>query len=140
MSAKYIEPATHIDLLCLSGRWVHNANGSISTSWTGSSLSFRFSGNSLELACGENTERKDKWNGDVPMIAISINPTEPTTRKQNVWTAYDVEAGAKLCLPQNQERGAPSVTVHVMMIDWASTYELQYVIVDQVKSRSSRFE
>lgn len=120
-----------VDKIMLSGRWVRGLNGSLSASWASSSLSFVFSGTILEILPGALTERKDQWNGGIPMIAIWTGKDENSiTSNQPPWKVCDVEAGSGVILVQTM---ATSETyVRIMMIDWASVFEIGALLVDEV--------
>lgn len=122
-----------IDEIALSGRWIHGLEGSLSTSWASSSLSFVFSGTTLEILPGASTERKDRWNGGTPMIAIWVGRDESSIAShQPPWKVSDVEAGTSVALVQNVAMA--ETYVRVMMIDWASVFELEALLVDEVLS------
>ena len=117
------------------GRWIQSPGGSLKASWASSSVSFLFSGTKLSFYTGPGTERKDKSNGGTPMIAIMIGPTKEATLKSPVyWRTVDPDANTEVLVldetihPKPQER----TFVQIMLIDWASTFELGAMIYDDV--------
>jgi hypothetical protein len=104
------------------------------TAWAGSSISFIFSGTNLKLVCGERTERKDKWNGGVPMLAVSMIPDSASVpRSQYKWTMLDPQSGSTLHLIEKEDATPSETLVKVMMVDWASQFELKCLLTNEVK-------
>ncbi|KAF8608351.1 hypothetical protein BDV93DRAFT_247813 [Ceratobasidium sp. AG-I] len=119
-----------VDEITLSGRWIRGLQGSLSTFWASSSLSFVFTGTTLEILPGISTERKDRWNGGTPMIAIWVGKNENSIAShQPPWKVCDVEAGAGVTLVQTMT--VAETYVRIMMIDWSSVFELGSLLVDK---------
>jgi len=116
----------------LSGRWIRSPGGSLKASWASSSVSFLFSGTQLSFHVGPATERKEV-NGGTPMIAIMVGPTKEATLKSSTyWQTVDPEANSEvLVLDENTHPKPQKKTfVQIMLIDWASTFELGALIYD----------
>ncbi|CAE6393493.1 unnamed protein product [Rhizoctonia solani] len=129
-----VEPVSSIHNVMFEGRWVcDNESQSIITAWAGSSISFVFSGTNLKLICGENTERRDKWNGGVPMLAVSMIPnTAPVSAPQcHKWTMLDPQPGATLHLVENENKTPSEILVKLLMVDWASLFELKCLLINE---------
>ncbi|CEL52650.1 hypothetical protein RSOLAG1IB_05855 [Rhizoctonia solani AG-1 IB] len=128
-----IEPVLNIQDVKLEGRWVCDYEArSLMTAWAGSSISFIFSGTNLKLVCGERTERKDKWNGGVPMLAVSMIPDSASVpRSQYKWTMLDPQSGSTLHLIEKEEATPSEILVKVMMVDWASQFELKCLLTNE---------
>ncbi|KAF9045612.1 hypothetical protein BJ165DRAFT_1478477 [Panaeolus papilionaceus] len=124
----------------LSGRWskVNSSDPSsttrytISASWASASLSFCFTGSHLHLRVGENTERKDKINGGTKMITIlkardGGDETSVLLDREG-WTAVDPQPGSNLTI--HDDGFVDSMWIKIMLTDWASTFELEGLSVD----------
>lgn len=117
------------DCVATSSRWKLAPTGSLIASWAGQSLAFTFIGTSLRLKVGPNTARKDTDNGGTPMIAVSTSPHFDFTAIFDAKT-FDPEAGSELTIVTSEEPA--EIVVHLMLIDWASEFELESLIVNSV--------
>ena len=120
----------------LSGRWIKSPGGSLSASWASSSISFLFSGTKLSFHTGPGTERKVS-NGGTPMIAIMVGPNkEATLKSSDYWRTVDPEANSEVLILDETTHPKPQkkTFVQIMLIDWASTFELDALIYDDVSS------
>ena len=121
----------------LSGRWIKCPGGSLKASWASSSISFLFSGTKLSFHTGPETERKDHSNGGTPMIVIMVGPTKEATLKNSAyWRTVDPEANSEILVLDETTHPEPQkkTFVQIMLIDWASTFELNALIYDDVSA------
>jgi len=134
MSFKTLKP---VDCIATGTRWLLGPEGSFNASWAGQSLAFMFTGSLLKLKVGSNTMRKDPDNGRTPMIAIS---TAAAYNATNLWDAptFDPCAGDELTVVDSKE--SIKTVVQLMLIDWASAFELEALITDSVLAPVFRFE
>ncbi|KAF8323688.1 hypothetical protein DL93DRAFT_2151027 [Clavulina sp. PMI_390] len=119
------------DCAALSSRWEPLENGGIVASWAGQSIAFNFSGSSLSLKIGGATERREKTSGKTPMIAISFpphseSPLIPADVKD--MRTFDPTAGEVISLIQN--KAGTETTIRLILIDWASTFELEAIVIN----------
>ena len=129
---KYYKP----NLISRSGRWFDTKeSGSITASWSNASVSFLFSGSKLSFCAGKQTERKDKDNGGTQMLAIITGPTEEIALKNvEKWRTVDPEAGSEIVIFDETDGTLHERTfVEIVLIDWASTFELSALITDDVR-------
>lgn len=118
----------------LSGRWIKSPGGSLKASWASSSVSFLFSGSKLSLYAGPGTQRQES-NGGTPMIAIIVGPSKEATLKNPAyWRTVDPEANSEVLILDNITHPEPQkkTFVQIMLIDWASTFELGALVYDDV--------
>ena len=121
----------------LSGRWVKSPEGSLRAAWSSSSVSFFFTGTRLSFQAGHRTGRQiDISNGGTPMISIRVGPTEDAVLKNPAyWRTADPEPNSEVPIldetthPNNIEK---KTFVQIMLIDWASLFELSALICDDV--------
>ncbi|KIY53525.1 hypothetical protein FISHEDRAFT_55111 [Fistulina hepatica ATCC 64428] len=110
-----------------AGRWEAQTTRSILASWAGASLSFVWHGKrSLRLRTGPATERKDRFNGGTPNLCFNARPMrkgDPFMRTYDVDGAQEIE----LSNPINE-----LAIVEIMLIDWASTLELESLLINEV--------
>ncbi|KAF8902597.1 hypothetical protein CPB84DRAFT_1775764 [Gymnopilus junonius] len=115
------------------GRWLAGKSGSLYASWSSASLSFLFTGSKLSLSIGSNTERKDKANGGTHMIAVLAGATEEAALlKPENWRTFDPEPSSLITFFDGTLRQEKTY-VRIMLIDWASTFELDAFIIDDKK-------
>lgn len=118
-----------------SGRWVRPSPDATSRTafWCGASISLLFSGKFLRLRTGPRTERKDSFNGGTPMIACSVYPFNQDAGGEEA-TTYDCGPSQEITLLDANSFAAQvlPVKVTVTLIDWASVFELEGIIVDCV--------
>jgi len=121
-------PSTHTSLE-YRGRW--NAHGSPLASWSGSSLSFLFTGPVLFLQLA--AERRDKWNGLIRSLVWTIDG--------KVFSS-DVADNERIQLFGENENAVSADTitavprhVQVILADWASEIRLEAFFVDKVRKR-----
>lgn len=117
------------------GRWSEPSQESASliTYWSGASVSFHFFGTFLGLQTGPRTERKDRFNGGTPMIACSISVSSQGSGEERT-TTHECGPSQEVTLIDGIPQELP-VKVTITLIDWASVFELQSIMVDSV-SRS----
>ncbi|TFY63662.1 hypothetical protein EVJ58_g3128 [Rhodofomes roseus] len=120
------------------GRWARASpvSDAIVASWCGASISFLFSGSYLSIRTGERTGRKDSFNGGTPMIACTISAyprrkTGPGIDNDQVNT-YDCGPSQEVILVDADTliTGALPVRLTLTLVDWASVFELDNIIVD----------
>ena len=121
----------------LLGRWSLPSPDASSrvASWCGTSISFLFTGTFLRLRTGPLTERKDAFNGGTPMIACSVCPFSQDQRRENTKT-YDCGPSQEITLLDAKDLASHAlpIKVAITLIDWASIFELEDMIVDRVCS------
>ena len=126
----------------LSGRWVQPSldAGSRTASWCGASISLLFSGKFLRLRTGPRTERKDAFNGGTPMIACSVAPFNQDAGREEA-TTYDCGPSQEITLLDANSLATQvlPVKVTITLIDWASVFELESIIVDCVCGALRRY-
>ncbi|KAF7324951.1 Lipase-GDSL domain-containing protein [Mycena kentingensis (nom. inval.)] len=125
--------------VCLSGRWELIADEDASStalraSWASATLAFHLSsfndlrGISLRLAA--TTERKDRWNGGTPMLAVTAT-TSGTQSAQKRWSiepALDDMPETLTLWPEHMDSGSlpdGGCDVHLTLIDRASVIDIQ---------------
>ena len=120
----------------LSGRWVKSPEGSLRAAWSGSSVSFFFTGTRLSFQAGPRTDRRlDMSNGGTPMISIRVGPTEDAVLKSPAyWRTVNPEPNSEvLILDETTHPNLEKKTfVQIMLIDWISLFEVSALIYDDV--------
>ncbi|KAJ7434508.1 SGNH hydrolase-type esterase domain-containing protein [Mycena galericulata] len=116
--------------LTLSSRWEYSDNGAVWSGWASSSIKFLLTSplSSLCLKIGSKTERKDRWNGGTPMIAVSVthpaalgtHSDAPSTRIVRTKTFDAVPK----TLVQLWDDKIADCLVEIVLIDWASILEI----------------
>jgi hypothetical protein len=130
----HLGPASRAQDIGISGRWIPCPDGPLSTSWAGSSISFIFFGESLSIISGRSTERKDRFNGGSPMIALSVGPDEMSIiENQSLTTVCDLEAGDCFTLVHNEAGVMERLYVRIILVDWATSFELEALVMDEVR-------
>lgn len=116
-----------------TSRWRATPEGALVASWAGQSLAFRFHGSQLQLKTGPSTVRKDKDNGDIPTIAINVwkNEHRVGLPPDEVYThdAFSTETPISVF----DESKPVQAILEVVLVDWASEFELSGLLVDEVK-------
>jgi hypothetical protein len=123
---------TH-EAITYRGRWRRSENSSMIASWCGASLGFLFNGSTLRIRAGILTERKDADNGGIPMLAWSVSEGSDVPTSSTVKTA-DASRGQEIILVERKENERNVLRVELTMVDWASIFELDALIVDSVSS------
>ncbi|KAF8574097.1 hypothetical protein K439DRAFT_1642445 [Ramaria rubella] len=122
-----------IQVFQCSGRWEATSSGSLVSSWCGASIRFLYCGQALCIRAGSLTERKDKYNGGTPMLACTVS----NDLGEGDTVTYDIEALQTIPLytgelgPNMPEDGTTHNrprTIELVMIDWASVFELEAII------------
>ncbi|KAI0057783.1 hypothetical protein BV25DRAFT_1830696 [Artomyces pyxidatus] len=120
------------------GRWTPSSgpsSQSLTVSWAGASLILIVSSAAayLRVRVGPHTQRKDSDNGGVPMLVCTITTSlaanaHPTTRTD---TYVDVQPGelALFAEPEGNADGEGERTVELTMVDWASQFEIEAILV-----------
>jgi len=133
------DPSSVLGPSALSGRWIKSPTGSLTASWSSSSVSFFFFGTKLSFQAGPGTGRQlGISNGGTPMVAIRVGPTEEATLKSSAYwrTVQDPEANSEVLIldetthPHLQKQ--KKTFVQIILIDWISTFELSALIYDDV--------
>ncbi|KAJ7438314.1 SGNH hydrolase-type esterase domain-containing protein [Mycena galericulata] len=116
--------------LTLSSRWEYSDNGAVWSGWASSSIKFLLTSplSSLFLKIGSKTERKNRWNGGTPMIAVSVthpaalgtDSDAPSTRIVRNKT-FDAVPGTIVQLWDDE---IADCLVEIVLIDWASMLEI----------------
>ncbi|KAJ3492420.1 hypothetical protein NLJ89_g11245 [Agrocybe chaxingu] len=113
-----------------SGRWEPTESGSVIASWASASISFLFTGSKLGFHAGPQTERKDKANGGIRMVAIIIgNARESALQDTASWRTLDPEPDSDVVIFDEGARHDKTF-VQIVLIDWASQLEIQYLYAD----------
>ncbi|KAH9911169.1 uncharacterized protein B0H18DRAFT_1129075 [Fomitopsis serialis] len=124
------------------GRWTMASPyaDSLAASWCGASISFCFSGSYLSIRTGSRTERKDSFNGGTPMIACSVSARSEgggdSSTNENQVKTYDCGPSQEVVLVDEDTPTARPVPVKITLtlVDWASVFELESVVVDNEDS------
>ncbi|KDR77293.1 hypothetical protein GALMADRAFT_246637 [Galerina marginata CBS 339.88] len=129
-----LQAAPTVPTSARSGRWLTTPSGSLLASWSSASLSFLFTGEKLVLAVGGTTERKDKSNGGTPMIAILTGASEDAALgNTESWRSFDPDPNSEVVI-FNKGTRQEKTYVRIVLIDWASTFELEAFLVDEAAS------
>lgn len=127
------------------GRWFPGGQtGSMKATWTSASISFFFTGTHLSFQVGNLTQRKDKDNGGTPMLAVLTGPTKkdvlgkhPTKSR---WRSVDPQPGSAVVIfgegTEDQQAASEAefkTFVRIVMIDWASIFELCNFMTSDVR-------
>lgn len=126
-----VELLPTLSVFSYSGRWIRSPTSSMTATWCGASVSFILSDNYLAIRVGAQTERKDKDNGGTAMLACTISNTSGKHETQT----YEVSSSHELVLLRDTDQvqsGGATKVVQLTMIDWASVFELEKVIVSSV--------
>ncbi|KAF4612861.1 hypothetical protein D9613_011150 [Agrocybe pediades] len=115
------------------GRWLSSPTESLSTSWSSSCLEFFYTGSKLTLCVGQNTERKDKNNGGTPMLAIQTGSTaQVASQDPTTWKTFDPQPGSDILIfDQVSHLRHTQIFVRIVMIDWASNFEVDAIVLDE---------
>ncbi|QRW12864.1 hypothetical protein RhiLY_11863 [Ceratobasidium sp. AG-Ba] len=129
-----IKAGSLLQQMQLSGRWITGHHSSLSASWAGSSITFEFHGSLLSIDSGTNTERKDR-SSTTPMIGLSVGPDELSVFKDpSFMRVLDVIPNETIDILDRLD-GKPSIYfVRIMLIDWASTFELESLTTNDVST------
>ena len=118
-----------------SGRWSQSSSATLTASWCSASLRFLFSGSSLYIRPGKRTERKDRWNGGIPMLVWTITPEDSRDSEPLVVGTADAEPLKEIVFVEKGH--VPLLAdrvcyVQIMLVDWASVFEIEAIFVDSV--------
>ncbi|KAF5364279.1 hypothetical protein D9756_000754 [Leucocoprinus leucothites] len=72
--------------LTLTSRWYTTPQGSLLSAWAGAYIKFVFSGSALRIRFASQTERKDRWNGGIQTLEISVVPLVTESAKHSAST------------------------------------------------------
>lgn len=132
-------------LTCTS-RW-EIQNGSLLSAWGGACIKFLYSGSTLNIRFGSETQRKDRWNGGTRMLEVSVSGFQPdskSTRKQSDESAqpddaaiattrrYHLDAHPGLVYSVPLHCDQETFVVEITLIDWASIVEIDSFQTDEV--------
>lgn len=122
-----------------SGRWTQTSTGSLIASWSGASVSFTCRASStsaVRVRLGALTQRKDRENGGIPMIACTVTSADG---RRWVLTREPLCGDPVLTLLKESDllRGVSrdgTLDVTITMIDWASVLELEAIVLEAVST------
>lgn len=120
-----LHPA-NVSILQRAGRWNVIPSGSMVTYWSGASLRFTYTGRAVSIRVGPLTERKDRSNGSTPMLACVISGDG---HEESI-TVHDPEPSTLVRLYASESNG--TCIIELMMIDWASVFELEAIVTASV--------
>nr|GAT51812.1 predicted protein [Mycena chlorophos] len=152
----FVPIASLLPKLELYGRWeLVDASASsnrdiayIRASWASASLTFTLRSceelPSVNLCFGPGTERKDRWNGAIPMLAVAVSFTNSHGLQRVTRTLEPCVGGAPAIrrlqmwpsVPPAQVDSDGACEVRIALIDWASVLEIEGVILEDEHSLS----
>lgn len=121
----------------LSGRWCSSTDGSLVAGWAGASVEFLLedpssSPSALKCVVGPRTERKDQWNGGIPMLAVHAQFCSDghVPNDDHAWVTFNtpqphmqIDLYELATSGRAYDKWAP-LYVRIVLIDWASCFEL----------------
>ncbi|KAF7304345.1 Lipase-GDSL domain-containing protein [Mycena chlorophos] len=152
----FVPIASLLPNLELHGRWeLVDASASsnrdvtyIHASWASASLTFALRSckelYTVNLCFGPGTERKDRWNGAIPMLAVAVSFTNSVGLQRVTRTLEPCVGGTPAIrrlqmwpsVPPVQVDSDGACEVRITLIDWASVLEIEGFILEDEQSLS----